>query len=90
MKKIAARIKDAEAYEKAPLIQLEHENEFAANYQQRFQPGRPNSDRADRISAEEHCKRHGFLDRTVRRWAERLGDRAKLEAKLRAREAFVD
>lgn len=81
MQRIAERIKDAEALERALIAKLGAQREFAEQYRELFHAGRPeNSDRSDRINSDDYCKQFGFRDRTVRRWAERLLDPAKFEA----------
>lgn len=82
----AARTKDVAAFEAAIVSKLEAQRDFAADYQNKFQAGRPeNSDRTSRISAADYCARFGFNDRTVRRWAERLLDPATFKIECHQR-----
>jgi DNA N-6-adenine-methyltransferase (Dam) len=79
--KIAARIKDPEAYEEALLQTLENERIFAGEYQAKFpgtSKGRPKGSKNIRDgtvpnktgheAANEWCRSFGFDDRAVRRW----------------------
>lgn len=73
--KLAARIKDYTALGEALRKKLQEEADFAAHYRGRFHAGKPNSDASGGITAGEFCREHGFSDRTVQRWGERLLDR---------------
>lgn len=82
MERLAMRVKDIDGLEKALVCKLEAQREFAEHYSAVYHPGQPkkNSDSTVRISSEDYCKQFGFIDRTVRRWCERLLDEAKFEA----------
>ena len=88
MQKIAERIKDADALERALIAKLTAQREFAESYQAQFPHGQnryTTRDDSTVISSsamskrEDYCKYFGFQLRSVQRWAERLIDPAKFE-----------
>jgi hypothetical protein len=82
--KLAEKIKDYTALGKALRNKLQEEADFAAHYRGRF----PHGVRYDRgvVSGPEFCRSHGFSDRTVQRWGEKLIDREEgIEIEFEAR-----
>jgi hypothetical protein len=84
--KIAFRIKDASALEKALIGKLEAERDFAQEYQIKFPHG--GNRKGDQVATsghlmrrEEWCVAHGFAHRTVRRWLELVEEIKFIEKK---------
>jgi len=96
--KAAERAKDPAAFEKAIRQNLEAKRDFAAHYSATFQHGGDRTGQADstvRLNGTNYCASFGFVDRTVRRWCERLLEDEGLERAIAdrlkaARKRFVD
>jgi hypothetical protein len=82
MERLAMRVKDIEALEKALTRKLEAQREFAEHHRKIFGQGKRTDVTYDSpvVSADDYCKQLGFILRTVQRWCERLLDEAKFEA----------
>jgi len=85
-KRIAERIRDPVALERALLARLEAQREFAGHYHAQFPhgygPGRGHKRDAssgDSLTAKKYCKDCGFAQRTVQRWVEQLLDPVSFE-----------
>ena len=89
--KIALKIKDYAALEKAMDDKLEEQALFAANYKVQFQAGNPHSNYASTgvIKPKDYCLQFGFSLRTVQRWAESLLDPEKKLAEVERRKSFL-
>jgi hypothetical protein len=85
----AKRARSMEAFEAAVTVKLEAQREFAQCYAALYGQGRrsdlpdPTSAGSCRSSSDDFCRSHGFSDRTVRLWKEKLLDQKKFEAELR-------
>ncbi len=87
--KIAEKIKDYGALEKAINDKLEEQAAFAENYSANYSPGKPNSDSTVRIKADEYCQQFGFTRRTISRWCKKLLDTEKKEKERQKRQEKV-
>jgi len=86
--RIALRVKDPKALTAAISAKLGAQRQYAKKYTEIFIHGGDRRseefqvDSTDHLKREEFCRRDGFIDRTVRRWVERLLDDARFRVEL--------
>ena len=93
--KIALRVKDCSALEKAVDAKLEEQALFAADFDSRFMAGgdrkskKFQNDSTVNLKPNDYCNKFGFHYRTVRRWCEKLLDPEKREIERQTRKEKI-